>query len=214
MQIAHEIDRALRVGRTLHVHADKVADGDGMLQQFFHGPVGEGLVDVKAEVGELEADVGVQPAPRDLIQKLVIAGFAAQRLVAIGYVFAEVVHRDVYARPVHLRGGGDQLGQRATGDVAPRNSLPNCGALGDRTKNPAGGESNQNGAQHPSLPSVRCCISEKRTRRGAWGAMHPTFALKNATQMWATSACTRLSALPPPDASPPPWPPCSLCQMR
>src|ERR1039458_9128670 len=94
MQSTHKLERALGVGRALHVHANEIVDAYGVVHQFGHQTEREVLADVEAHVRELEANVGVQLAGGDFVQQAVIQLSAVLRLVGVGDVLAQVVNAD------------------------------------------------------------------------------------------------------------------------
>ena len=62
VQLAHEVERALRVRRTFHVHAHEIIDAHRVVHQFGDQPEGQLFAHVKSHVRELQADIGVQLA--------------------------------------------------------------------------------------------------------------------------------------------------------
>ncbi len=72
MQLADEIERALRVRRALHVHAHEFVNAHSVIHQFRHQTECKFLANVEAHVRQLETDVGVQFAGGDLVQQVVI----------------------------------------------------------------------------------------------------------------------------------------------
>ena len=81
---AHDVERDLGEGRVFHVDADEVAGGVGMLREAGGDGFGERRDRVEAHLGELDADVGVEFAGSDLIEKLVVDVGGLVRLFCSG----------------------------------------------------------------------------------------------------------------------------------
>ncbi len=94
VQPAHKVDRLLGIGRAFHVHAHEVVDVDRVIDQLGHQPKRQVGIDIEPHVRQLQADVGVQLARRDLVEHPVIKLGAVLRLVGIGDVLAQVIDAD------------------------------------------------------------------------------------------------------------------------
>ena len=91
--------------RAFHINPDEAVDGDRVIQQFLHHLTRQCFVHIQSHVGQLQTHVGIELALANLIQQLMIESFTAQRLFAIRYTFAQVIHRDAnpHAIPGHRR---------------------------------------------------------------------------------------------------------------
>ncbi len=126
VQFVNEIERALGVRRTFHIHPNEIRrlHGRGFRHQAGDQIAGELLVHVETHVGQLQADVCVELALRDFVQHLMIELGAGAGLVSVGDILAEVVDRDAQAllidglrdaqRIVHLSAGHKTAGQALT----------------------------------------------------------------------------------------------------
>src|SRR5208282_3645992 len=123
VQLAHEVEGALGVGRALHVHADKVVTAGGVRNQRANVLVCQLLVDVQPHVRELEADVRLQAAGGDLVQQLVIESHTLPRFLGIGDVLPQVVDRDRQAEIVHAAGGSHRVVYSRAGDKTAGGAL-------------------------------------------------------------------------------------------
>ena len=118
MQPAHEVERALGVGRAFHVDAHEVVDAHRVVHQLGHQTERQVLAHVEAHVRELEADVGVQLARGDFVEHAVIELGAVLGLVGVGDVLAQVVDADAGAPLVDHLGGVNDVVQLRTGNEA------------------------------------------------------------------------------------------------
>ena len=59
-------------GRIFHVDAEEVAGGVGVLSEAGGDALGESGIECETHLGELDADVGVELARSNLVEKLVI----------------------------------------------------------------------------------------------------------------------------------------------
>ncbi len=152
MLLAHKVQRLLRVGRALHVHADEAVDANGVVEQFADVVARQFLIHVQSHVGQLDADVGVELAALNLVEELVIEPLALKRLLAVGDVFAEVIHRHVDADAVHGLGGLDQVIDRHAGHKALADLLAEGGFFCDGPDAFTFREGNKKGAKHVCYP--------------------------------------------------------------
>ena len=118
MDAAHDVERDLGEGRVFHVDADEVAGGLRVAGEVGGDLLGEGGVLGEAHLGELDADVGVELARGDLIEKLVVDVGGAVRFVGGGDAFAERVERDVHALLVDLGADAERVFNFEAGDEA------------------------------------------------------------------------------------------------
>ncbi len=94
MNAAHDIERDLSEARVLHVDADEVLRGAGMLDEVSGDGFGQigGLFET--HLRELDADVGVEAALGDGVEQVVVDVGGAVRFGRRGDAFAERVERD------------------------------------------------------------------------------------------------------------------------
>ena len=102
MQFVNEIERALGVGRALHVDAHKARgihrggfgdqSADDIAREFF--------VYIEPHVREFETDVGVELVGDDRVENLMVELRAVAGFVGIGDIFTEVVDGDAHAGAV------------------------------------------------------------------------------------------------------------------
>ena len=142
-----EREGRLSVGGTLHVNAYEVADLIGVDDHAGEDGFGEGGVEVQAELGKLDADVGVEPALGDLVEDLVVDRGAAISVFGVGDALTEGVKRDGEAFRVHFSGGlkGGFNGHAC--DKAARKFLAEGGALGEGTELRVAGEGDEEGTE-------------------------------------------------------------------
>ena len=91
--MVHEVERALGIGRALHVYPDEIARiHRGCLRhQAGHQIAGESLVHVETHVGQFQADIRVKLAARNFVQHLMIELGAGTGFVSVGDILAEVI---------------------------------------------------------------------------------------------------------------------------
>ncbi len=94
MDAAHDVERDLGEARVLHVDADEISRGAGMLGEIR----GDGLCEVgrllETHLRELDADVGVEAALGDGIEQVVVDVGSAVRLGGGSDTFAKGVESD------------------------------------------------------------------------------------------------------------------------
>src|SRR5690242_8760646 len=118
MQLAREIEGALRVRRTFHIDADEVFDRDGVVEQFADDVAREFLVDIETHVSKFEADVGVEFALIDLVEKLVVEIATVQGLVTAGNVLAKIIDADARSEFVNGFGSAKEFLDRGSSHKA------------------------------------------------------------------------------------------------
>jgi hypothetical protein len=122
-------DGGFGIGRAFHVDADEGLDVGGVLDHLAYDAFGEGGIEVHANLGELDADVGVEAAGVDGVEKLVIdiSRFPAFSFGSDG--FAEGVEGDSDAFFVDSLAGGERLFYGHAGYEAPGHLFSHRGAL-------------------------------------------------------------------------------------
>ena len=120
MQFVDEIERALGVGRSLHVDADKAGrvHGCGLGDQPADDFPRQCFIHIKSHVSELEADIGVEMVGGDGVENLLIELRAVAGLVRIGDVLAKVVDAHAHADAVDGLRSADGVGNLGSGNEA------------------------------------------------------------------------------------------------
>ena len=120
-----EIECALSIGRSLHVDADESrrSHGRSLGHQADDDLASQLLIHIKAHMGELEADIGIELVGDDGVQNLMVELGAVAGFCRIRYIFAEVVDADAHAGAIDSLGctyGIGDLGARdkTSGDAA------------------------------------------------------------------------------------------------
>ncbi len=85
-----DIQRALRVGAGFHVDRDRVAELTGALGDLYEVREGERLVEIQAELGELDRYLGVDRRLGNPFEDVQVVAGDRGRFVAVADVFAEV----------------------------------------------------------------------------------------------------------------------------
>ena len=156
VQRVHEIERALRVGRALHVDAHKIrrAHAGRFLHQSGHQVARQLFVDVEAHVGQLQAHVRFELVGRDLVEQLVIELSAGARFLNVGDVLAQVVDADGDSPLVQFGGHADRVFDLVAGYEPAGDTLSDDGSFSDGAEGAAFREGDEQGSQH-GRPSER-----------------------------------------------------------
>src|SRR5947209_37656 len=103
----NEIERALCIGGTFHIHAHEAGrvDGSSFDHESAHQFARQCFVDVQAHVRELQANVGVEMVLHNPIENLVVECCAVASLIGIGNVLTQVVDTHGHPRTIDGLGG-------------------------------------------------------------------------------------------------------------
>ena len=135
-------------GRVFHVDAEEVAGGVRMLREARSDGFGEGGIECEAHLGELDADVGVEFARSDLIEKLVVDVGGLVSLFCSGDAFAERVERDMHALLVDLGADAKGVFDFKAGDETRAQLAADGGVLGKFAESAIVGERNKRGTEY------------------------------------------------------------------
>ncbi len=132
MQFVHEIQRALRVGRTFHIHTNEARRihrgrlrheaADDVTRQF--------LIHIQTHVSQLETDVGIEMVGRDRIENLLVELRTVTSFFGIGDVLAEIIDADGHAGAVDRLRGADCIGDFCARHEPTGKAASNGGTLG------------------------------------------------------------------------------------
>jgi hypothetical protein len=127
---AHDVERDLGDGRVFHVDAEEVAGGLGVLGEAGGDGFGEGGIEGETHLGKLDADVGVELARGDLIEKPVVDVGCFVSFFGGRNAFAEGIEGDVHALLVDLRADAEGVVNFEAGDEAGAELATDGGVLG------------------------------------------------------------------------------------
>jgi len=146
--LSEEIERALGVRAPLHIEADKGVERLRLREDLGRDRLAEVVADVLAERGELHRDVGVELAPRHLVEEREILPPRLPRLRLVRDRLAEEVERRRDALRVQLGDGVTGAGDRLAGHEARGKALGEP-VVPDEAEDPRlAGEIEQEGAKH------------------------------------------------------------------
>jgi hypothetical protein len=148
---------ALGVGRALHIDADEVVFGRGVGDHLSDDSFRQFIADIHADLGELDADVGVELPGGDLVEEAVVDGGGGFGVGDVGDAFAERVERGGDALGVETRAGGDSLFHRHAGDEALRDFAADRRSLRKGAEGLVGGECDEEGTEHAEF-QVRASV--------------------------------------------------------
>src|SRR5262249_32837846 len=94
VKFVYEVQRALCVRRTFHVHPHKTFQGCCFRDQPTHQFARQALIYIEAHMREFETDVRIQALAGDRIQQSVIESSAPPGLFYIGYILPQVIDGD------------------------------------------------------------------------------------------------------------------------
>ena len=127
-------DGGFGVGRALHVDADEGVDRGGVGDHLADDALGEGWVEVHADLREFDADVGVELAGFDGVEELVVDVGGFLRFGFGGDALAEGVEGGGDAFLVDALADGEDFFDRHAGDETAGHLSADGGALGEGTK--------------------------------------------------------------------------------
>ena len=105
-------------------------------------------------MGEFQADIGIELAPGDFVEQLMVKLGAGPRLVGVGDIFPEIIDGNAGARLIDRLRRAQRVFHLRAGNEAAGDPLTNGGALGHRAQGAALRERNEERPQH-GIPSKR-----------------------------------------------------------
>ncbi len=142
-----------------------------------HAQVADGqvLVDIEAELAQLERDVGVDGGGIDAVEQVedLVAGGVG--FTGLADAFAEVVHRRQQAAGIELPGGVDRLVDRFAGHKAAGDE-PGGGKAGHQRPGPAGARQVQEQRAEPGLAVAiqqKAAAGQRQQRKQACAGTSP-----------------------------------------
>ena len=119
-QPEHDIDRALCVGAPLHVHANKILQEARAVRDLAEVLVTEFVIDVEAELGELDRDIAVYPLGTEGVEHCEDFGSRLARVLLRLRVFSKQVQGSAYSVALGFADCADSILQSLSRNKAPR----------------------------------------------------------------------------------------------
>ncbi len=175
---AHNVERDLGEWRVFHVDAEEVAGGERVLGEAHGDAFGQRGVLGEAHLSELDADVGVELAGGDLIEKLVVDVGGPVSLGGCGNAFAKGVERDMHSLLVDLCANAESVFNLEAGDEARTELAAHGGVFGEFAERTIVGERDKGGTKNGHQltlpgegPGMKYSRGTIQFRTTGWGAV-------------------------------------------